>query len=389
MNMKDRYELRGVSSQKEDIHKAISSVDKGIFPNAFCKIIPDISGNDNSYCNIMHSDGAGTKSSLAYIYYKETGDISVFKGIAMDSIVMNIDDLICVGAIDNFLLSSTIGRNKRFIDGSIIETIIKANYEIAEWFSDNGITLIPTGGETADIGDIVRTIVVDTTLFTRVRRDEVIDNRNIKPDLVIIGLASSGKAKYEEEYNSGIGSNGLTSARHDVLNKIYKEKYPESYDTLIDDSLSYSGRYFLTDRVDILPLDIGKALLSPTRTYSFVLKEIFKEYRKIINGIIHCSGGGQTKSLKFGKNIHYIKDNLFDIPPIFKIIQKESNASYEEMFKTFNMGHRMEIYTEEKYANDIIEIIKSFNIEAKIIGYTEYSEKNRLTIKFLENVINY
>jgi len=387
--MKDRYELRGVSSQKEDIHKAISSLDKGIFPDAFCKITPDISSNDSYYCNIMHSDGAGTKSSLAYIYYRETGDISVFKGIAMDSIVMNIDDLICVGAIDNFLMSSTIGRNKRFINGDIIETIIKANYEIAEWFSDNGINVVQTGGETADIGDLVRTIVVDTTAFTRVKRDDIIDNGKIIPNLVIIGLASYGKAIYEQEYNSGIGSNGLTSARHDILNKIYREKYPESYDTLMDNSLSYTGKYLLTDRVESLPLDIGKALLSPTRTYSFVLKEILKEYRKVIKGIIHCSGGGQTKSIKFGKNIHYVKDNLFDIPPIFQIIQEESKASYEEMFKTFNMGHRMEIYIEEKYANDIISIAKSFEIDAKIIGYTEYSENNRVSIRCGKEIIDF
>ncbi len=387
--MSDKYELRGVSSQKEDIHTAISSLDKGIFPEAFCKIIPDFFCGDDNYCNIMHSDGAGTKSSLAYIYYKETGDLEVFEGIAMDCIVMNIDDLISVGAINNFLMSSTIGRNKRFIDGKIIEVIIKANYKISEWFCDNGITLIQTGGETADIGDLVRTIVVDSTVCTRLKKSDIIDNKNIKPDLVIVGLCSYGKAKYEKEYNSGIGSNGLTSARHDVLNKIYKEKYPESYDPLIESSLVYSGKYFLTDNVEGLPLNIGKALLSPTRTYSFIIKEVLKQYRKVIKGIIHCSGGGQSKCLKFGKNIHYVKDNLFDIPPIFKIIKEQSNYTYFDMFKTFNMGHRMEIYIEEKYAKDIIEISKSFDVDAKIIGHTEYSDKNKVSIKTVDGIINY
>ena len=377
----DRYSQRGVSSKKEDVHNAISKIDKGLFPTAFCKIVPDLVSNDDRYCNVMHSDGAGTKSSLAYIYYKETGDLSVFKGIAMDSIVMNTDDLLCVGIVDNILISSTIGRNQKLISGEIIKKIIESTEEICDEFKKLGINVISTGGETADVGDLVRTVIVDTTAVARIERKNIIDNKNIKPNMAIVGLSSYGKATYEEKYNSGISSNGLTSARHDLLSKIYKTKYPESFNPLIDDNLVYSGKYLVTDRIDSMPIDIGSAILSPTRTYLPIMREVIERYHNKIGGIIHCSGGGQTKSLKSSNNIHFVKDSLFPIPPIFKLILDETETSLKEAYSVFNMGHRLEIYTDEKSALDIIDISKKFDVEAKIIGYTEKSNENRLTIK--------
>jgi phosphoribosylformylglycinamidine cyclo-ligase len=385
----DKYQKRGVSSTKEDVHNAIKNINKGLFPGAFCKIIPDYLGNDESYCNIMHADGAGTKSSLAYIYYKETGDISVFKGIAMDSIVMNIDDLLCAGCIDDIILSSTIGRNSRFISGEIIKTIIQANEEITQWFTRLGINMHLTGGETADVGDLVKTLIVDTTAASRMKKKDVIDNNNIKPGMMIIGLSSSGKAHYENEYNSGIGSNGLTSARHDVFNKFYKEKYPESYDIGLIDDLTYTGPYLMTDTDKRLPVSIGKAVLSPTRTYAPVIKDILQEYRNQIGGIVHCSGGGQTKCLKFGNSILYVKEKLFEIPPIFQIIKNASNTSYDEMYRVFNMGHRMELYVPENIALNIIKIAENYGIDAGIIGHTEKSEHNKLLITSPDGVIEY
>ena len=385
----DKYRQRGVSSKKEDVHNAIKNIDKGLFPGAFCKILPDFIGNDDNYCNIMHADGAGTKSSLAYLYYKETGDLSVFKGIAMDSIVMNTDDLICAGFTDNFIMSSTIGRNSRHIPGEVIKTIIEANEEIAELFRKFGVNMIMSGGETADVGDLVRTIIVDTTVTARIKRSDVIDNDNINPGDVIIGLSSYGIANYENGYNSGMGSNGLTSARHDLFKKIYKNKYPESFDQGIPDDLSYSGPFLVTDRDSRLPCDIGKAVLSPTRTYAPVIKQLLDEHKSGIHGIIHCSGGGQTKCMKFGKNISYIKDKLFDIPPLFEIIKEVSRTPYKEMYSVFNMGHRMEIYAEEKVADDVISISKNFSVDAKIIGYTEPGQGNRLSISSPEGIIEY
>lgn len=385
----DKYNKRGVSSKKEDVHNALQTLDKGLYPNAFCKITPDLLGNDKNYCNIMHADGAGTKSSLAYIYYKETGDLSVFKGIAMDSIVMNIDDLLCVGVTDNFLLSSAIGRNSSYIDGKVIKTIIEANEEIAQWFTDNGITTILCGGETADLGDLVRTLVVDTTLTTRAKRKLIIDNSKIKPGQVIVGLSSFGKANFESEYNSGIGSNGLTSARHDLLNKIYIDKYPESFNPSIDKSLVYTGKYLVTDRDPRLPIDIGKAILSPTRSYAFIIKAVLESLRDKIGGIVHCSGGGQTKCLRFGTNIHYIKDTLFDTPPLFEIIKEPSNYSNRELYQVFNMGHRMELYTDCNSADEIIKISQSFGVDAKIVGYLESSPQNKVTIKLKDETVEY
>ncbi|MCK4796381.1 MAG: phosphoribosylformylglycinamidine cyclo-ligase [Spirochaetes bacterium] len=380
----NKYFNRGVSSKKEDVYNALEGkISSGIFPTAFCKVVEDYLGLDKDYCNIMHSDGAGTKSSLAYIYYKETGDISVFKGIAMDSIVMNVDDLICIGATDNFLLSNTIGRNPHYIPGEVIKTIIQAYEEIACWYSDMGIPMILTGGETADVGDVVRTLVIDSTITVRMKKSDIIANDKIKPDMVILGLSSSGQATYEKEYNSGIGSNGLTSARHDIFNKIYKEKYPESFNPKMPDDLSYCGPFKLTDTHPGLPINIGKAVLSPTRTFAPVIKEILKEYKGNIGGMVHCTGGGQTKCLRFGKNVHYIKNNLFELPPIFKIIQEVSKTTYQEMYQVFNMGHRIEIYIKETIANAIIDICKNFNINAKIIGEikkNEANDKNKLTI---------
>ncbi len=386
----DKYKKRGVSSQKKDVHNALKDkIDQGLYPHAFCKIVEDYLGNDKNYCNIMHADGAGTKSSLAYIYYKETNDLSVFKDIAMDSLVMNIDDLLCVGVCNNFLVSNTIGRNSKHINAEIIKTIIHSYEDIIQWFNGLGINMLLTGGETADVGDIVRTLIVDTTVTARIERSKIISSEKIIPDQVIIGLSSSGKANYEIEYNSGIGSNGLTSARHDLFNKIYKEKYPESFNPNIQDNLSYCGPFKLTDKISEIPINIGKAALSPTRTYAPIIKAILEEYKTEIGSIIHCTGGGQTKCLKFGNNVHYIKNNLFDIPPIFKTIKDVSKTSYKEMYQVFNMGHRMEIYTDKKISEDIIRISKSFGVDAKIIGEISESDKNKLTINSPEGIIEY
>jgi phosphoribosylformylglycinamidine cyclo-ligase len=376
----DRYMARGVSASKEDVHNAIKNIDKGLFPKAFCKIVPDYLGNDPGYCNIMHADGAGTKSSLAYMYWKETGDISVWKGIAQDALIMNIDDLLCVGATDHILLSSTIGRNKNKIPGEVIAAIINGTDELCAELTKMGVTVIPTGGETADVGDLVRTIIVDSTVTCRMKRDDVISANNIAPGNVIIGLSSSGKASYEIEYNGGMGSNGLTSARHDVFARYLAEKYPESYDPELPTDLVYSGSCKLTDAIENTGVDAGKLVLSPTRTYAPVIKKILDKYRKNINGMIHCSGGAQTKVLHFVDNVHVIKDNMFDVPPLFEITQKESGTDWKEMYKVFNMGHRFEIYTSEDVAEDIINISKSFDVDAKIIGRVEAHENKKLTI---------
>jgi len=379
-----RYDLRGVSASKDDVHNAIKNIDKGIFPKAFCKIIPDILSNDAEYCNIMHADGAGTKSSLAYTYWKETGDLSVWRGIAQDAIIMNLDDLLCVGAIDNILLSSTIGRNKNMIPGEVIAAIINGTEEILAELRDAGIGIYSTGGETADVGDLVRTIIVDSTVTCRMKRDEVISNHRIKPGDVIVGLASYGQASYEKEYNGGMGSNGLTSARHDVFNKSIADKYPESYDSAIPYELIFSGSKSLTDLVDIgngQSITAGKLVLSPTRTYAPIIKAILDNYRSQINGMVHCSGGAQTKVLHFIDDLHIIKDNLFPVPPLFKLIQEESKTSWQEMYKVFNMGHRMELYVPQEIAQDIINVSKSFNVEAQIIGYVEAAKKKQVTIQ--------
>ncbi|MDY6799943.1 MAG: phosphoribosylformylglycinamidine cyclo-ligase [Bacteroidota bacterium] len=381
MSKDSRYNLRGVSASKEDVRHAIKNIDKGLYPKAFCKIVPDILGGDKNYCNIMHADGAGTKSSLAYMYWKETGDLSVWKGIAQDAVVMNLDDLLCVGATDNILLSSTIGRNKNLIPGQVITTIINGTEELLQELRDLGISIYSTGGETADVGDLVRTIIVDSTVTTRMKRDLVIDNKNISEGDVIVGLSSSGKATYEKDYNGGMGSNGLTSARHDVFNHYLAKKYPESYDASIPDNVVYSGRYKLTDTIEKLEVEAGKLVLSPTRTYAPVMKKIFENYRSEIHGLIHCSGGAQTKILNFVDQLYIIKDNMFEIPELFKIIQEESGTSWEEMYKVFNMGHRMEIYAKPEIANGLIEISKSFDIDAQIIGCCEKSDSKKLTIK--------
>ena len=381
MSSSNKYADRGVSHGKEDVHNAIKNVDKGLFPKSFCKIIPDTLSNDSEYCIIMHADGAGTKSSLAYVYWKETKDLSVWKGISQDSLIMNIDDLICVGATENIVVSSTIGRNKKLIPGEIIKQIIEGNEEVISNLNKYGMNVVSSGGETADVGDLVKTIIVDSTVFCRMKRADVIDNGNIIAGNVIVGLSSFGKASYEEEYNSGIGSNGLTSARHDVFEKSLKNKYPESFDNQISDELVYSGTKKVTDRIENSPLDAGKLVLSPTRTYAPLIKKIFEEIeRKKINGIIHCSGGAQTKILHFVDKLHIIKDNLFDLPPVFKLIQKESGTSWREMYQVFNMGHRMEIYTDRSTADKIINISNSFNIEAKIVGRVEDSKNKKLTI---------
>ena len=381
MNDQLKYDLRGVSASKDDVHNAIKNIDKGLFPSAFCKIIPDLLGGDENYCNIMHADGAGTKSSLAYIYWKETGDISVWKGIAQDAIVMNLDDLLCVGITDNILLSSTIGRNKKLIPGEVIAAIINGTEEFLEELRDMSIGIVSTGGETADVGDLVKTIIVDSTVTARAKRSDIISNHTIKDGDVIVGLASFGQATYEKEYNAGMGSNGLTSARHDVFNKIYEEKYPESYDNGIAKDLVYSGNLMLTDTTEIPGMDTGKMVLSPTRTYAPVIKKILDNYRSQIHGMVHCSGGAQTKVLNFVDNLHIIKDNMFDISPLFRMIQEQSHTPWQEMYKVFNMGHRMEIYVEKALAEDIISISKSFNIDAKIIGYCQKADKKSLTIK--------
>ena len=381
MSSSNKYADRGVSHGKEDVHNAIKNIDKGLFPKSFCKIIPDTLSNDSEYCIIMHADGAGTKSSLAYVYWKETKDLRVWKGISQDSLIMNIDDLICVGATENIVVSSTIGRNKKLIPGEIIKQIIEGNEEVISNLNKYGMNVVSSGGETADVGDLVKTIIVDSTVFCRMKRADVIDNGNIIAGNVIVGLSSFGKASYEEEYNSGIGSNGLTSARHDVFEKSLKNKYPESFDNQISDELVYSGTKKVTDRIENFPLDAGKLVLSPTRTYAPLIKKIFEEIdRKKINGIIHCSGGAQTKILHFVDKFHIIKDNLFDLPPVFKLIQEESGTSWKEMYQVFNMGHRMEIYTDRSTADKIISISNGFNIEAKIVGRVEDSMNKKLTI---------
>ena len=380
--MSNRYINRGVSAQKKDVHKAIKNIDKGLYPKAFCKIIPDYLTNSNEHAIVMHADGAGTKSSLAYIYWKETGDISVWKGIAQDALIMNIDDLVCVGVTENILLSSTIGRNKNLITGEVIKTIIEGTEELIEKLRNYGVSIFSTGGETADVGDLVRTIIVDSTVTARIKKDEIIDNGNIRTGDVIVGLASFGQASYEEFYNGGMGSNGLTSARHDVFSKDLAKKFPESYDPHISDNLIYSGTKKLLDNYDKLSINVGKLILSPTRTYAPVFNQVFKKInKKNIHGIIHCSGGAQTKILHFVDKLHIVKDNLFETPPLFNLIKEESGTDLKEMFEVFNMGHRMEIYIEEKYAHQIIDISKKFNIEAKVIGHVESAPKKQLTIK--------
>jgi phosphoribosylformylglycinamidine cyclo-ligase len=381
MVAESRYSARGVSASKEDVHEAIKNVDKGIFPKAFCKIVPDILGGNPDWCNIMHADGAGTKSSLAYLYWKETGDLSVWKGIAQDALIMNVDDLLCVGATENILVSSTIGRNKNNIPGEVISTIINGTEELLAKLRELGISIYSTGGETADVGDLVRTIIVDSTVTCRMKRDEVISADRISAGNVIVGLSSSGQATYETEYNGGMGSNGLTSARHDVFAKYLAEKYPESFDSEVPDDLVYSGNYKLTDKIEDLQIDAGKLVLSPTRTYAPVIKKILDKFRNHISGMIHCSGGAQTKVLHFVDNVHIIKDNMFPVPPLFRIIHEQSGTDWKEMYKVFNMGHRFEIYTKPELANEIIAISKSFNIDAQIIGKVEHFEGKKLTIK--------
>ena len=390
MNNLSKYDSRGVSFDKKEVHEAIKNIDKGLFPFAFCKIIPDILTGDKNYCIVMHADGAGTKSSLAYAYWKETGDLSIWEGISQDSLIMNIDDLICVGAISNIVVSSTIGRNKKLIPAEVIKTIIEGNEKVISKLNSFGLSIKSSGGETADVGDLVKTIIVDSTVFCRLKRDEVIDNSNIKVGDVIVGLASFGKTIYEDEYNSGIGSNGLTSARHDVFDKYLKIKYPETFDNSLSDDLIYLGSKKLTDKISDTNLDAGKLVLSPTRTYSPVVKEMFSKIdRKKIHGIIHCSGGAQTKVMNFVKNKHIIKDNLFEIPPVFKLIQSESKTSWKEMYQVFNMGHRLEVYTDENSAQSIINISKSFNLGAKIIGRVEDSKENKLTISTSKGLFEY
>jgi len=385
-----RYSLRGVSASKEDVHNAIKNVDKGLFPKAFCKIVPDYLTNDMDHCLVMHADGAGTKSSLAYMYWKETGDISVWKGIAQDALIMNIDDLLCVGATDNIMLSSTIGRNKNLIPGEVISAIINGTEELIQELSEFGITIYSTGGETADVGDLVRTIIVDSTVTARMKRKDVIDNANIKEGDVIVGLASFGQASYEKNYNGGMGSNGLTSARHDVFHKYLATKYPESFDAAVPTELVYSGNTKLTDRVDGSPIDAGKLVLSPTRTYAPIIKKILSKYdSNDIHGMIHCSGGAQTKILHFIDNLHIIKDNMFKIPPLFKLIQEQSKTDWKEMYQVFNCGHRMEIYVEPAIAQEIINISESYNVEAQIVGRVEAFDAKKLTIKSEFGVFEY
>lgn len=382
MNSNQRYMQRGVSASKEDVHNAIKNIDKGVFPKAFCKIIPDILGGDPEYCNIMHADGAGTKSSLAYLYWKETGDLSVWKGIAQDALIMNIDDLLCVGAVDNILVSSTIGRNKLLVPGEVISAIINGTDELLAELREMGVGVYATGGETADVGDLVRTIIVDSTVTCRMKRSDVIDNANIRPGDVIVGLASFGQATYEKEYNGGMGSNGLTSARHDVFSKYLAEKYPESYDKAVPEDLVYSGNLKLTDKVEGSPVDAGKLVLSPTRTYAPVVKKLLDALRPQIHGMVHCSGGAQTKILHFvGDDVCVVKDNLFPVPPLFKTIQEQSGTDWSEMYKVFNMGHRLEVYLPEEFASQVIEISRSFNIDAQIVGRVESSAKKRLIIR--------
>ncbi len=389
MDNKQRYMMRGVSAMKEDVHNAIKNIDKGIFPQAFCKIIPDILGGDPEYCNIMHADGAGTKSSLAYMYWKETGDLSVWKGIAQDALIMNTDDLLCVGAVDNILVSSTIGRNKMLIPGEVISAIINGTDELMAQMREMGIGIYGTGGETADVGDLVRTIIVDSTVTCRMKRSEVVNNANIRPGDVIVGLSSCGQATYETEYNGGMGSNGLTSARHDVFSKYLAEKYPESYDKAVPEELVYSGSYKLTDSVEGSPINAGKLVLSPTRTYAPVVKQLLDRLRPEIHGMVHCTGGAQTKVLHFvSDNCRVVKDNMFPVPPLFKTIAKESGTDWAEMYKVFNMGHRLEVYIEPKRAQEVIDISKSFNIDAQIVGHIEEGPRS-LTIKSEFGEFNY
>ena len=376
-----RYNLRGVSASKEDVHNAIKNIDKGIFPKAFCKIIPDILGGDPEYCNIMHADGAGTKSSLAYMYWRETGDLSVWRGIAQDALIMNIDDLLCVGATDNILVSSTIGRNKLLVPGEVISAIINGTEELLAELRALGVNAYSTGGETADVGDLVRTIIVDSTVTCRMKRKNVVSNEHIRPGDVIVGLSSYGKASYEKEYNGGMGSNGLTSARHDVFAKYLADKYPESYDNAVPDELVYSGQLKLTDQIAELGIDAGKLVLSPTRTYAPVIKRLLDEMRPRVHGMVHCSGGAQTKVMHFVENMRVIKNNLFPIPPLFRIIQEQSGTNWHEMYKVFNMGHRMEIYVDAADAQRVIDISRSFDIDARIIGYTQAADHNELIIE--------
>lgn len=376
-----RYNQRGVSASKEDVHNAIKNIDKGIFPKAFCKIIPDVLGGDPEYCNIMHADGAGTKSSLAYMYWRETGDISIWKGIAQDALIMNIDDLLCVGATDNILLSSTIGRNKMLIPGEVISAIINGTNELCEELAQLGVNIYPTGGETADVGDLVRTIIVDSTVTCRMKRSDVISNDKIQAGDVIVGLSSYGQTTYEKSYNGGMGSNGLTSARHDVFANYLAQKYPESYDSSIPSDLVYSGKMKLTDAIDGLDIDAGKLVLSPTRTYAPVIKEILDKFRPMIHGLVHCSGGAQTKVLHFVNKVKITKNNLFPTPPLFALIQEQSGTDWKEMYKVFNMGHRMEVYLAPEYAQEVINISKSFGIDAQIVGFVESSDKTELTIE--------
>lgn len=389
MSQESRYIRRGVSADKEDVHNAIKNVDKGIFPGAFCKIIPDVLGNDPLWCNIMHADGAGTKSSLAYLYWKETGDLSVWKGIAQDAVVMNTDDLLCVGITDNILISSTIGRNKQLIPGSVIAEIINGTESFLEQLREYGISIWSTGGETADVGDLVRTIIVDSTVTARIKRDQVISNHQIVPGDLIVGLSSSGKATYEDAYNGGTGSNGLTSARHDMLSGQYAQKYPESFDPSLPEDLVYSGKINLLDPSPVEGLDFGKLLLSPTRTYAPVIKQVLDELRPHIHGMVHCSGGAQTKVLHFINNLHVIKNNLFDIPPLFQIIREQSDTPLHEMYKVFNMGHRMEIYIPPQFAERVIDISESFGIEARIVGRCEAFTGKKLTIHSQEGILEY
>lgn len=385
-----RYALRGVSASKEDVHNAIKNIDKGLFPKAFCKIVPDYLTHDEAFCLIMHADGAGTKSSLAYMYWKETGDVSVWKGIAQDALIMNIDDLLCVGATDHIMLSSTIGRNKNLIPGEVISAIINGTEELIKDLKSFGVTIHSTGGETADVGDLVRTIIVDSTVTARMKRKDVIDNANIIPGDVIVGLESFGQATYEKEYNGGMGSNGLTSARHDVFHKYLAEKYPESFDAAVPEELIYSGNTKLTDAVENAPIDAGKLVLSPTRTYAPIIKTILSKYNSNdIHGMIHCSGGAQTKILHFIDNLHIVKDNMFPIPPLFKLIQEQSKTDWKEMYQVFNCGHRMELYVNSKIAEDIISISKAFKVDAKIVGRVEASDAKRLTIKSEFGEFNY
>lgn len=376
-----KYNLRGVSASKEDVHNAIKNIDKGLFPKAFCKVVEDSLTNDKDYCMVMHADGAGTKSSLAYMYWKETGDLSVWKGIAIDAVVMNLDDLLCVGITDNILLSSTIGRNKMLIPGEVISAVINGTEEFLAKMRELGVGIYSTGGETADVGDLVRTIIVDSTVTARSKRSDIISNHNIKAGNVIVGLASFGQATYETSYNGGMGSNGLTSARHDVFSKELAKKYPESYDNSLSDEVVYCGSMSLTSPTEVEGVDAGKMVLSPTRTYAPIIKKILESYRSKINGLVHCSGGAQTKVLHFVDDVHVIKDNLFPIPPLFKMIQDQSHTSWQEMYKVFNMGHRMEVYTDEETAKEVIAISKSFNVDAQIIGRVEAFEGKKVTIR--------